>query len=120
MLHQRGAEVRRTEILEHGECLAPRRKVRQGRKGKLYNLTNDLRHFIPTFAALASLREIVRVSVADSPPWASAVNPAFIRVEAVSSQEYKQRNEKRMKETVRERPEADQIHTELSRIFRVN
>ena len=106
---RRTAETTRSRIL-----LPPRRKVRQVRKGKLYNLTNDLRHSIPSFAALASLREIVRVSVADSPPWASAVNPAFIRVEAVSSQEYKQRNEKPMKETVRELTEADQI------IFLVN
>src|SRR6266542_1111741 len=41
--------------------LAPRRKARQVQKGKMDDLTTHLLHFFPTFAALASLRDIFRV-----------------------------------------------------------
>ena len=47
---------------------------RQVRKGKIIILTNELHHSSPTFAALASLREIFRVSVASMSRWAFVVS----------------------------------------------
>ena len=57
----------KAEILEHGTRLAPRRKARQVRREERIILKQFIDRYYPTFAALASLREIFRVSVALKP-----------------------------------------------------
>jgi hypothetical protein len=57
----------KAEIVEPGNRLAPRRKARQVRIEEMNYFGRMIHRFSPSFAALASLREIFRGSLATRP-----------------------------------------------------